>query len=439
MGRQGRCLCDPCTFPVPTSSTCPAAASGVMGLPLVRDRATAEAVRGCNERGTAGQRDLRETRVAVVVRTACRRTAHRARQPKRGVVGNICSGQGAAGDAGHAGRVRRHRPERAAFLHANDIFQHSSSTPARATMRRPVRRCRSQIPITELLRDGAEIVGRWSRIRSAARRPADHPDQHPSRYMGAAVYARVLGISARIEDEDERARLKSLMTELYARRAKYGYIAHQCRRAAGRGACGRRRLPGPRVEAGRGNCRQRAKVGSCVYEDPAWVASRGARPSAATWGEGQGRCVRPQSACSEFAAQQYMPGTGGEDRASGGVRPIFDLYGVEDEIGRAGEGSAAETGGYLGSTRPEAMTTVDVNTGSSASATRRRRSTAPTWRPRRRWRASCIAQPGRDHHHRLHRHGRCRARRGAGCTPEKSLARPRQDHGLRLRRSARCG
>ena len=48
-----------------------------------------------------------------------------------------------------------------------------------------------------------------------------------------------------------------------------------------------------------------------------------------------------------------------------GERPIFDLYGVEDEIQRALEKQVPlKSGGYLVIDQTEAMTTIDVNTGS---------------------------------------------------------------------------
>src|SRR3546814_5499812 len=47
-----------------------------------------------------------------------------------------------------------------------------------------------------------------------------------------------------------------------------------------------------------------------------------------------------------------------------GERPIFDLYGVEDEIQKALERKVMlKSGGYLIIDPAEAMTTIDVNTG----------------------------------------------------------------------------
>jgi len=66
----------------------------------------------------------------------------------------------------------------------------------------------------------------------------------------------------------------------------------------------------------------------------------------------------------DFAAQ-YMPGLAEKIEHYSGARPVFDLYGVEDEIQRAlNKEVPLKSGGYLVIDQTEAMTTVDVNTGS---------------------------------------------------------------------------
>src|SRR5690606_28017813 len=48
----------------------------------------------------------------------------------------------------------------------------------------------------------------------------------------------------------------------------------------------------------------------------------------------------------------------------GGERPIFDLFGIDEEITRAlGRRVDLKSGGYLVIDQTEALTTVDVNTG----------------------------------------------------------------------------
>ena len=60
-----------------------------------------------------------------------------------------------------------------------------------------------------------------------------------------------------------------------------------------------------------------------------------------------------------------MPGLAEKIEHYSGARPVFDLYGVEDEIQHALEKEVPlKSGGYLVIDQTEAMTTVDVNTGS---------------------------------------------------------------------------
>ena len=306
----------------------------------------------------------RETRVAVV-ENGMLQELHIERGSQRGVVGNI-----------YKGKVQRVMPgmqaafvdiglERAAFLHANDIFRSTQldtgegdDAPASAPMQ-------VQIPITELLRDGAEIVVQVVKdpIGSKGARLTTQISI-PSRYMVLLPRSRVLGISARIEDEDERARLKSLMTELAPAAGAYGYIVRT--NAEGQPA---EALAEDVAYLGRAwklveENSASAKVGSCVYEDLSLplraVRDLIRRDVEKVKVDSRETCERLR----EFAAQ-YMPELAEKIEHYGGARPIFDLYGVEDEIGRALEKEVPlKSGGYLVIDQTEAMTTVDVNTGS---------------------------------------------------------------------------
>ncbi|WP_027474428.1 ribonuclease G [Curvibacter gracilis] len=62
--------------------------------------------------------------------------------------------------------------------------------------------------------------------------------------------------------------------------------------------------------------------------------------------------------------QEFMPSAVGKLQHYKGERPIFDLFGVEEEIARAlGRRVDLKSGGYLIVDQTEALTTVDVNTG----------------------------------------------------------------------------
>ena len=63
-------------------------------------------------------------------------------------------------------------------------------------------------------------------------------------------------------------------------------------------------------------------------------------------------------------AHQYTPALSERINHYLGDRPLFDLYGVEDEIEKAlARRVALKSGGYLIIDQTEAMTTIDVNTG----------------------------------------------------------------------------
>jgi ribonuclease G len=60
-----------------------------------------------------------------------------------------------------------------------------------------------------------------------------------------------------------------------------------------------------------------------------------------------------------------MPDLAGRIQYYSGSRPIFDLYSIEDEINRAlNKTVPLKSGGYLVFDQTEAMTSVDINTGS---------------------------------------------------------------------------
>jgi len=66
----------------------------------------------------------------------------------------------------------------------------------------------------------------------------------------------------------------------------------------------------------------------------------------------------------EAFAHEFMPNVAARLEHYAGERPIFDLYGVEDEIEKAlARRVDLKSGGYLIIDQTEALTTVDVNTG----------------------------------------------------------------------------
>ena len=306
----------------------------------------------------------RETRVAVV-ENGMLQELHIERGWSRGVVGNI-----------YKGRVQRVMPgmqaafieiglDRAAFLHANDILRPAptraidgDATPAPVTP--------TPVPsITELLREGAEIVVQVVKdpIGSKGARLTTQLSI-PSRYLVLLPQSRVVGVSARIEDEAERARLKGLVAELSASVGSPGYIVRTNAEGQPAEALGEDVAYLDRAWKLIEQQVQSTRVGACVYEDLSLpmraVRDLMRRDVEKVKVDSRETCERLRT----FAAQ-YMPGLAEKIEHYGGARPVVDLYGVEDEIQRALEKEVPlKSGGYLVIDQTEAMTTVDVNTGS---------------------------------------------------------------------------
>lgn len=306
----------------------------------------------------------RETRVAVV-ENGMLQELHIERGWRRGVVGNI-----------YKGKVQRIMPgmqaafvdiglPRAAFLHANDIFRTTSQLPADdalpedASMPPPHVR-----PITDLLRDGQDIVVQVLKdpIGTKGARLTTQLSV-PSRYLVMLPQSKVIGVSSRIELDEERARLKSLVQELSLTGGS-GFIVRtnaesQPAEALAEDLAYLSRVWGLIEERARS-----APVGACIYEDLI-LPLRAVRDLMRSNVERVR--VDSRETCDrlrEFAAQ-YMPQLAEKVEHYTGARPIFDLYGVEDEIQRALQKEVPlKSGGYLVIDQTEAMTTVDVNTGS---------------------------------------------------------------------------
>ena len=305
----------------------------------------------------------RETRVALV-ENGMLQEVQIERAARRGYVGNI-----------YKGRVQRVMPgmqaafvdiglERAAFLHASDIIRASHGaveTDGDEATRPP----QQHVPaINELLHEGQQIVVQVVKdpISSKGARLTTQLSI-PSRYLVLLPYARVLGVSSRIEAEPERQRLKSIITEL-AGEPPLGYIvrtnAEGCDAESLADDVAYLKRAWDMIAIGT----QQAAVGQRIYEDlPLPLrAMRDLMHDAI-------EKVRVDSRESMLRLQefvgQFMPTLVERIELYTGERPIFDLYGVEDEIQRALQKNVPlKSGGYLVIDQTEAMTTVDVNTGS---------------------------------------------------------------------------
>ncbi|MFC4820629.1 ribonuclease G [Dokdonella ginsengisoli] len=300
----------------------------------------------------------RETRVALV-ENGMLQEVQVERASRRGYVGNIYKGKVSRVMPGMQAAFVEVGLERAAFLHASDIVRlpapligdNGDAAPAPTP------------PIGELVRDGQEIVVQVVKdpIGTKGARLTTHLSI-PSRHLVLLPYSKVLGVSVRIEDEAERARLKETLVELLGE-TRFGYIVRTNAEGESREALAEDVDYLGRLWTAVQRDIETAKVGRCIYEDlnlPLRALRDLMRPSIEK--------VRVDSRetyerASRFA-QQFMPELAERVEHYPGERPIFDLNGVEDEIQKALRKEVPlKSGGYLIVDQTEAMTTIDVNTG----------------------------------------------------------------------------
>ncbi|MGA7298130.1 MAG: ribonuclease G [Rhodanobacteraceae bacterium] len=302
----------------------------------------------------------RESRVAIVENGVAQEVMIE-RAERRGQVGNI-----------YKGRVTRVLPgmqaafvdiglQRSAFLHAGDL-----SRPALEDGE-PGEQAMETRPINRLLHEGQQIVvqvikdpigSKGARITTSL--------SLPSRYLVLLPDHHVHGVSARITDMAERDRLRQILLAMDPD-SEHGYIV----RTNGEGQEHETlaedvRFLGKLWKHLQKTIRQ-AAVGECVYEEPG-LALRVLRDMLR---ENVVR-VRVDDAASTDAmcrfATRFMPELAGRIEHYDGERPIFDFYGVEDELQRALQQQVAlKSGGSLVIETTESMSTIDVNSGSYVS------------------------------------------------------------------------
>jgi ribonuclease G len=304
----------------------------------------------------------RETRAAIL-ESGVVQELHIERTSRRGLVSNLYKGRVSRVLPGMQAAFVEIGLERTAFLHAADIAHSASSDtlvnsaptplPPVEDIRRLVN-CGDDI-LVQVIKD--PIGSKGARLTTFI--------ALPSRYLVYMPRGEGIGVSARIEDEPERTRLKTLLAELTAGEptAEGGYIV----RTAAQGTSPENLREDMAYLAKLWeHVRTRAaevSAGTVVHEDLP-LALRVLRDELA---RGVTRVLvdspREHERMCAFAAN-FMPQGAPGIELYGGARPIFDLNGIEEEIAKALDRKVPlKSGGHLVIDQTEAMTTIDVNTG----------------------------------------------------------------------------
>jgi ribonuclease G len=292
-----------------------------------------------------------ETRVAMLEQGVVQEL-HIERASARGLVGNICLGRVARVLPGMQSAFVEIGLERAAFLHIADIWEHRQDAHGE---HRPIERIlhEGQTLLVQVIKDSIGTKGaRLSTQLSLAGRLLVYLPQDSH-----------IGISQRIENEQERESLRGKLQTLLPEGSAGGFIIRTMAEAASerefstdieyltklwRDLKERAALvPAPTLLYQDLNLAQRV-LRDMSTEETAHVVV-----------DSRETFVRMQ----DFA-REYTPALFERIEHYAGERPLFDLHGVEDEIEKAlARRVDLKSGGYLIIDQTEAMTTIDVNTG----------------------------------------------------------------------------
>lgn len=296
-----------------------------------------------------------ETRVAMI-EGGILQEVHIEREARRGIVGNI-----------YKGRVSRVLPgmqaafvdiglEKAAFLHASDIVPHTECVAENEKQQFQVR------DISELVRQGQDIVVQVVKDplgTKGARLTTDIT--LPSRYLVFMPGASHVGVSQRIDSEEERERLKRTVAGHCDEEG--GFIIRTAAEGADEKELAQDALFLKRLWKKVGERRAKYKTRSTLYGELG-LAQRILRDFVGT------ELTRIQvdsrlvfETLKEFTSE-FVPELTEKLELYEGDKPIFDMYDAENEIQRSLDRKVElKSGGYLIIDQTEAMTTIDINTG----------------------------------------------------------------------------
>jgi ribonuclease G len=278
------------------------------------------------------------------------------RESRRGIISNIYKGRVSRVLPGMQAAFIEIGLERTAFLHASDIFD-----PRHAETGIEPPRTEN---IRALVQEGNDILVQVVKdpLGSKGARLTTYITL-PSRYLVYMPQSRGVGVSARIEDEAERERLRQAVAAGVTPDDNAGYIVRTAAEDATAEALLAdmnylRRLWQVVREKG-----LRTQPGNLVHADLPLhlrVMRDLLRPDVARVLIDQPNAHREMR---EFA-QTFMPEALTQLELYGESRSVFELHSVEAEIQKALDRKVPlKSGGYVIIDQTEAMTTVDVNTG----------------------------------------------------------------------------
>ncbi len=301
-----------------------------------------------------------ETRVAVI-ENGMPQEIYVERAERRGIVGNIYKGKVVRVLPGMQAAFVDIGLERAAFIHVDEL-QHPEEENGAGNGK-------SNLTINRLLREGQSLVVQVTKdpLGTKGARLTTNISI-PSRYLVYMPGNEHIGISQRIEDSDERDRLRAMVEEVVAGLEDLntkvgGFILRTVSEGVSEAELKQDILFLCRLWDSINRKIGELGTPSCIYEDLP-LNMRALRDMAHAGVERIRVDSKETFQRSQQFAEALVPEISNILEYYPGERPIFDLYNIEDEIQKAlGRKVELKSGGYLIFDQTEAMTTVDINTG----------------------------------------------------------------------------
>ena len=291
-----------------------------------------------------------ETRVAFVENGVLQEVLIE-RTSRRGLVGNIYKGKICRILPGMQAAFVDIGLERAAFLHISDL---SAGDREKTDT--------DQIEL--IFRDGQEVVVQVVKDPIGAKGARLSTEiSLPSVYEVYMPYSRISGVSQRIECEKERSRLRHIVEAFQKEHATGAFIARTAAEGIDEAALRSDMLFLLKLWNSIAQRNRTAKPKTLLHEDLP-LNMRVLRDLHRAKVEKIRIDSRETHGRLNKFAKEFVPDLAPLIEHYAGERPLFDLYGVEDEIQKALERRVVlKSGCHLIFDQTEAMTTIDVNTG----------------------------------------------------------------------------
>ncbi len=288
-----------------------------------------------------------ETRVAIL-ENGMLHELYIERSRSRGLVGNVYKGKVVRVLPGMEAAFVDAGLERAAFLHVSDVANKGENSGSRH--------------INQILHEGQELLVQVIKDPMGTKGARLTTNVTiPSRYLVLMPNTDTIGVSSRIESDEERERLRQMLLNQPERMDGMGYILRTAAEVATPESIAADIKYLNRVW--RDISESKVEAGQVVHKDlPLYL--RVLRDMVDESLEQIRVDSRETYTAMQEFANTYVPEMAHLIEHYPGERPIFDLHGVEDEIQKGLDKKVyLKSGGYLIIDQTEAMTTIDVNTG----------------------------------------------------------------------------